>query len=404
VDVFKMAWRNVWRNRRRTLVTVAAMALALLVMILYNGLMEGYLLVMERNVLDLEMGDVQVFAPGYQDKPSIYTRIQDTGALLARLDRLGYPASGRLIGGGLAAAGDASAGVTLRGLVVERDAAVSQIYKHVGEGQWLASDRPGEAVLGRRLARTLGIKPGDELVVLGQAADGSIANELYTVRGVLKGVSDVTDRSGIFLTAEAFREFFILPSGEHQIIVRRPADLDLTTVASTIRDLAPKLEVKTWRELMPTIASMMDSMRGVTYTVFFIVYIAIGILILNAMLMAVFERIREFGVLKALGVGPGHVLGLILTESAFQTGLAILAGLTLSLPGLWYLTRVGINMGTLGGMSIMGLALDPVWRTVVTPNTFIHPVLILILIVSVAVLYPALKAAWISPLKAIRHQ
>lgn len=258
--------------------------------------------------------------------------------------------------------------------------------------------------MGRRLARTLGIKPGDELVVLGQAADGSIANELYTVRGVLKGVSDVTDRSGIFLTAEAFREFFILPSGEHQIIVRRPADLDLTTVASTIRDLAPKLEVKTWRELMPTIASMMDSMRGVTYTVFFIVYIAIGILILNAMLMAVFERIREFGVLKALGVGPGHVLGLILTESAFQTGLAILAGLTLSLPGLWYLTRVGINMGTLGGMSIMGLALDPVWRTVVTPNTFIHPVLILILIVSVAVLYPALKAAWISPLKAIRHQ
>ena len=93
LEIFKMAWRNVWRNQRRTLVTIAAMSFALFVMILYAGLIEGYLRNMERSVLDLEVGDVQVFAEGYRDNPSIYTRIDDPEALLAPLDAEGFPAA-----------------------------------------------------------------------------------------------------------------------------------------------------------------------------------------------------------------------------------------------------------------------------------------------------------------------
>ena len=404
MDVFKMAWRNVWRNQRRTIVTIAAMTLALLIMIIYSGLMEGYFLAMERIILDLEMGDVQVYAGDYRDNPSIYTRIEDPDDLLAHLDDLGYPASARLLGAGLAAAGESSAGVFFRGVVASRDAQVSHIYKHVAQGEWLSPEHPKGVVLGRRLAHTLGVKPGDELVAISQASDGSMANDLYTVRGVLKGISDVTDRAGIFMTAESFREFFVFPEGIHQIMVRLPPELELTEVAGTIQSLVPELDVKTWMELMPTLASMLDSARGLMITMFFIFYIAVGILVLNAMLMAVFERIRELGVLKALGFGPGHVLGLIIIESTFQAGIAILAGLALSLPCLWYLTQVGINMGTLGGMSMMGLAMDPVWRAAVNSSTFTSPVLTLVFIVSVAVLYPALKAAWIRPVEAMRHQ
>jgi putative ABC transport system permease protein len=148
---------------------------------------------------------------------------------------------------------------------------------------------------------------------------------------------------------------------------------------------------------------MLDSVRGLMIVVFFIIYLAIGILILNAMLMAVFERIREIGVLKALGFGPAWVLGLILAESGLQTGLAVLLGLALSVPGLWFLVEKGIDLGSLGGMSVMGLAVDPVWRAVVTLNTYKMPVLILVAIVSLAVLYPAAKAAVIRPVEAMRH-
>jgi ABC-type lipoprotein release transport system permease subunit len=403
LEIFKMAWRNVWRNRRRTLVTIAAMSLALLVMILYAGLMEGYLRNMERSVLDLEVGDVQVFADGYRRNPSIYTRIENPEALLAPLDAHGFPAAARLLAYGMAAAGESSAGVSFRGVDVERDARVSLVHEQVAHGSWLDSEDPKGVVLGRRLARMLGVKPGSELVVLTQGADGAMAYDLYTVRGVLRGIGDATDRTAVFMTAGAFRELLVVPDGVHQIIVRRPAEVDLPSTADRVHGLARELDVKTWRQLLPTISSMLDSARGAMIAMFFIIYVAIGILILNAMLMAVFERIREFGVLKALGVGPFDVLRLILVESAIQTGIAILVGVSLAVPGIWYLSRTGIDLGKLGGVTIMGIAWDPVWRAAVSVGIFTGPILVLVLIVAVAVFYPALKAALIHPVEAMHH-
>jgi len=398
-----MAWRNVGRNRRRTLVTTGAMSFALFVMILYAGLMEGYLRDMERSVLDLEVGDVQVFASGYRDNPSLYTRIEHPEALLAPLDADGFRASPRLLAYGMAAAGESSAGVSFRGVDVEREARVSLVHQQVDRGSWLDSADPKGVVLGRRLARTLGVEPGSELVVLTQGADGAMAYDLYNVRGILRGIGDATDRTGIFMTAGAFRELLVVPDGVHQIVVRRPADVDLPSAADRVHRLAHELDVKTWRQLLPTISSMLDSARGVMIAMFFIVYVAIGILVLNAMLMAVFERIREFGVLKALGVGPFDVLRLILAESAIQTGIAVVVGATLAVPGIWYLSRTGIDLAQLGGVSIMGIAWDPVWRAAVHAGAFVEPILVLVAIVAAAVLYPALKAALIRPVDAIRH-
>ncbi len=120
--------------------------------------------------------------------------------------------------------------------------------------------------------------------------------------------------------------------------------------------------------------------------------------------MAVFERIRELGLLKALGVGPGRILALIFIEGGLQTGIAIALALTLSVPGLRYLTEQGLDLSRLGGISFAGMAIDPVWHGVVTPMTVVGPVLTLVFIVSVSVLYPALKAARISPVDAMRHQ
>jgi ABC-type lipoprotein release transport system permease subunit len=359
---------------------------------------------MERIIVDLEMGDLQIHAEDYRNDPSIYTAIEEPAPLLAKLDSAGYRASARLLATGLAAAGDCSSGVGFIGVDAARDAEVSDVHVHVAEGSWLDPEVPAGVVIGRRLARTLNVSLGDELVVLSQAADGSMANELYEVRGVLKSIGDAVDRTGVFMTDSSFRELFVFPDGAHRIIVRTPDSVELTAASTEIKGIAAGLEVKTWRELHPTLASYQDSASSVIYVMFMIVYIAIGIVILNAMLMAVFERIREFGVIKALGVGPGGVLGLIFAESAIQTGVALVVGLLLSAPGSWYLAAEGFELTSMAGVSIAGVAFDPVWRSSISVETYTGPVFTMVIIVAIAVLYPAIKAARIRPVEAIHHQ
>ena len=263
-------------------------------------------------------------------------------------------------------------------------------------------------MLGYRLARTLAVAPGDELIVLSQATDGSMANDLFRVRGVLQSLSEETDRATVFLVEDQFRSFFALEDGAHQVIVRSGEGQDLTAAAGVVADAAaissPGAEVRSWRELLPGLANIFDSAQAAVQVVAFIVYVVIAILILNAMLMAVFERIREFGVLKAIGVSPGKVLALILVEGALQTGLAIAVGLTASLPALWFVVERGIDVGTLGGTALMGVSMDQVWTGSISPATIAGPVVILGFIVALAVLFPAIKAARISPIEAIHHQ
>jgi len=399
-----MAWRNVWRNRRRTLVTVAATTLAFTVMVLYSSLVQGYMRTMESNLLDLELGDVQLHSPDYRDDPSLYSSVEEASELLRLFDERGFPASARLLGFGLGAAEEASSGVQLRGIDVARDAQVSRISERVRDGLWLDPEQPYDVVVGAQLARTLGVEPGDELILLGQASDGSMANDLFVVRGVLWPVAEGVDRAGVFMTDETFRSFFVVPTGAHEIIVRRPAGMELNDLADAVRAMAPRQRVETWRELVPTLATMLDSVQGMMVIVFLIIYVAIGILILNAMLMAVFERIREFGVLKAIGYAPTQVLLIIFCEVGILTGLAVTIGLVLVVPGLWYLVNVGIDMGSLGGMAMMGMVLDPVWRGIVEPSVIITPLFTLLFIVGLAAIYPAAKAAWISPIRAIQHR
>ncbi len=398
-----MAWRNVWRNRRRSLVTMSAMTLALFFMILWSGLMEGYIQSMERNITDLEMGDVQIYAAGYRDRPSLYTRIEAPHALAAAIRARGYRVTTRLLASGLAAAQETSAGVQLYGIDIETDATVSSIHQHIGEGQWLDQAHPTEVVLGKHLAHTLGATVGTQIIVLTQAANGSMANEEYRVRGILKSMGEGINRAGLFMSSKEFRQVMVMDQGVHQLIVRRPPSKPLGAAGQELSALGADLDVKTWQQLQPTLAKMHETQRGAMGVLITIVYIAIGIIILNAMLMAVFERIREFGIMKALGLGPLQVLGLIVTESGIMTGLSLALGVAVSIPSLAYLSVYGVDLSTMGSISVAGIAMDPIWRAAVSPVTFGQPVLLFIAIVFIAVLYPAQKAARLEAIDALRH-
>jgi ABC-type lipoprotein release transport system permease subunit len=385
-------------------VTIAAMTLALYVLILYAGLIAGYLRDMESNIVELEIGDLQIMAPGYRDDPDLHTRIESGEAVLDPLRRLGFQASARVLAWGLVAAEDSSAGVQLRGVDVSADATVSRVHEHTGEGAWLDPSAPDGAVIGRRLSRMLGVGIGDELVVITQGLDGAMAYELLEVRGILSSIGDATDVAGVFVLEDTLRGLLGVQQGVHQIVVRRPEGTELAAAADGVRGVAPDLEVRTWQELNPTLASMLQTARQAIVFMYGIVYAAVAILILNAMLMAAFERIREIGVSKALGVGPLRIFGTIVLEAAFQAGIASGIGVALGVPTLLTLARNGLDLSFMGDVSVVGIAMQPIWYPDASLASYAGPVTALLTITFVAVVFPAWKAARIDPVEALHHR
>ncbi|MEN8190139.1 MAG: FtsX-like permease family protein [Thermodesulfobacteriota bacterium] len=406
MNLFRLAIKNVLRSRQRSAVTVSAMAFAGAIMIFYASLLEGWYVAMKQNAIGLEMGEMQVHAKGYRDDPDLYKLVTDEKRLVGVLRKKGLLAAPRLIGGGLAAAGSNSAGVMIRGIDLELEQQVTLLHRHVWHGQWLAGDDPAGVVIGRKLAKSLAVKVGDELVLVGQAADGSMANDLYRVRGILKSIGAATDSGGLIMSGAAFRQFMSLENGVHELVVKRisPA-LELTPLAQELRGRLDTLEVHTWQELQPVLARLFEMSNISLVIMLLITYAAVGILTLNAMLMSVFERIPEFGVMKALGVSGLNLFTLIVIETLILTTFAVTLSLVVGVPLSYHFSRVPLDFSWLleSSTTIAGIAFEPQWYCHLNSSSVILPTLFMYLVALIAIFYPAAKAALIRPVQAIHH-
>ena len=404
--ILSIASRNVVRNWRRTLVTTLAMGFAGMIMILFAALVEGMLQTSERNVVTMNLGDIQIHAQEYRDDPDLYKRIENADDLVHKLQQASFYATRRIYGFGLAAAGSTSAGVQLRGVDLENEETVTQIHKHVMQGSWLADTDPMGVVIGRKLARTLDIKPGDEVIFIGQASDGSMANDLYIVRGILKSIGEDVDRSGFFMVDRTFRELMVLPQGAHEIaVMRSDRSRDLQSATGQVAELAPGYETMNWRQLRPAIARILDLADAQTIIMVLITYVAVAMVVLNAMLMSVFERIRELGIMKAIGVTPWQLMLLVYAETMVQVVMASIIALASGWSVAHYFQHNGIDLSAISSsVSFGGVAMDPIWRAHVTTEALIVPIAFLFIIAAAAVIYPAIKAAVIRPVRAIYYR
>lgn len=405
MKILSIASRNVFRNWRRTLVTTVAMGFSGFIMILFAALMAGMLQTSERNAVAMNLGDIQIHAEGYRDDPDLYNRIDNTAGLVNKLQQAGFHATQRIYGFGLAAAGSTSAGVQMRGVNLKNEATVTQLHKHVMQGQWLADSDPMGVVIGRKLARTLGVRPGDEVIIIGQATDGSMANDLYTVRGILKSIGEEVDRAGFFMVERSFRELMVLPEGAHEIaVMRSDRSSDLESAAAQVAALARGYETLNWRQLQPVIARILDLADAQTIIMILITYVAVAMVILNAMLMSVFERIREFGIMKAIGVTPWQLMALVYAETMVQVVIASIISLVSGWSAAHYFQKNGIDLSAIASStSFGGVAIDPIWNAHVTTEALALPIVFLFIIAAAAVIYPAIKAAVIQPVKAIHY-
>ena len=259
-------------------------------------------------------------------------------------------------------------------------------------------------MLGKKLARSLNARVGSEIVVLVQAADGSLGNDLFTVTGILRSVGEGVDRNAAIMHLEDFRQLFVMPEGLHEIAVNTKGRIPLATLTETLSRLAPQAQVKTWRQLLPTLSDMIQ-LSGASMTLFgAIFFLAAGLGVMNTMLMATYERAREFGLLKALGTSPWRIVRDVTAEAGLLACLSSVFGVLAGLAASYALQKIGLDTASIAGeTTIAGVAFDPVWRAALSLKAVVEPVIIMWGVCILAAVYPAAMSARLDPVRSM-HQ
>lgn len=394
-----MAWRNVWRNARRSLITMTALGLGVAgIVSLYSYRELTYGLIV-KDVTQGLVGHLQVHGAGYQEAPALTTLVKNPVQVAAAVQGAlpGARSERRVLGAGLAGAGERSAPVMVMGL----EAGSTALYK-LHEGKDLGE--PGRVLVGRELAVELGVTPGAELVLVSQATDGSVANDRYVVAGTFTSSSSEFDATAVVMALADSQAFFGLGDGVHQLVVRLPTDEeDLSPEVGALRaalDLQT-LEAVSWSEMLPQMRASMKSKRGSQGFMDFVIGLIVGLGVFNAMTMSVFERTRELGVLASVGTRPSRLLGMVMLEALWQGVIAFVLGVGLAAAILFGIGSIDLSSVFQGDM--MGVRMPGRMELTILPASLTGAAGVAFFSAFLGALLPALRAMRLQPVEALRH-
>lgn len=387
---------------------MSAVAFAALVLIFMLSWQFGSYETMINSAVAIHSGHLQVQAEGYQDKQRMGQVVRDPASIRSLLDAIpevaGHTARAKAFS--LVSSEKRSYAALVVGIEPKQEARVSTIETLVRKGEYLAPGDGNQALLGRLLARNLRVDVGDEVVLLGQGRDGSIAATAVRVKGVFESGQDELDRSTLQIPLDFFQEVYAMRGAVHEVVVLGD-DLDAVpgikqrlTSAFRKTDAGDGRVVLDWKELMPGLIQsiQMDLVSGFLFYVILIVVVAFSIM--NTFLMAIFERKKEFGVLMALGSRPGRLSRLILTECSIMTGLGVALGIVLGMAVTVYFQVHGIHFS--GASEILrqfGLP-ERMYPELSFLSVGVGTAVVL-LITSFAVIYPTLQVRRLHPVDAM---
>ncbi|MEN0068078.1 MAG: FtsX-like permease family protein [Myxococcota bacterium] len=406
--LISVAWRNLWRHTRRSLITAGAMAVGVALCMAMVAFQDGTFENLFEVMVEQQLGHVQIHHPEYPAGRVLHDTVPDAAALVEQLDGLESTAavSGRLNGFALVGGEDKSAGAMLVGVVPERLLQTFPLDERTKAGRFI--EGPGEIALGEKLAEELDVGLGDGVVVVTQAADGSLGNAVLNVVGTYRSGNTQMDRNGAYLTLGDLQELLVLHDQIHQITALTKDAEAIEPYVTGIEAIVDRedVEIQPWWIASPQTAQLMGSRDVAVFIILGIVFGAAAFGVLNTMMMSVFERTRELGVLRALGIRAGRLVALIVIESLFLAVVASAMGLGLGAVLDYYVVTVGFDMSAAAedGFSFSGVTIDPVIKGVVKVESIVQ-ILVAVLLVSVlASLYPAIRAANLKPVEAIRSE
>lgn len=418
----RLAWRNVWRNPRRTALTVAATVFAVFLTVFFVGMADGTHGKLIEDSVRVHSGHVTLAARGYLEERTLDQAVHLDASLRHILDTTPGVAgwTPRIASFALVSKGAASEGVAVLGVDPRSEGEVSTLPDRVVRGRFLQAGESHEILLGRRLADSLGVHLGDQVLLYGIAYSLENAYELFTVTGLVALPEPSLERRLTLISLHDAADFYVYGDRVSEIAVLAAHSVETEKLRGVLRsELAADgdghrsvdgnghlgsepVQVYTWREVMPELDQYIVLDRAGMILMLIILVVVVGFGILNTILMAVLERTRELGVLLALGLSPGSIFRIVYWESLFLAGVGLVVGLALAVPVVAWLEGHPIPLAGNWEAVTELIGAEPVMVFALKASNPIDSAVTILFVALVAALYPALKASRGRPVDALR--
>jgi ABC-type lipoprotein release transport system permease subunit len=350
-----------------------------------------------------QLGHIQIHKEEYLDRPSLYKTINDLEKIAGVLTGITEVDSWtpRLFSAGLASVGEKTAGVRIIGIDVKRENRTTNFRGKITSGSMFSENLASEVIIGKGLAKILKAKVGDEVIILSQAADGSIANDKYTIKGFIESGDEIGDRISFYLPLKTAQELLVLNGRVHEIAITLKRLSDLNRVKNLLIQRVDNepLTVETWQEFAKSFYRAMKADKEGMWIMLLVVMLVVAVGVLNTVLMAVLERRREYGVLKAIGTRPGQLIKMVLLEVNILGLLCVAAGIGVGLLLNYWASTQGYSLSeplSYGGMEFQTM------KSIINARSFYLPAAIVAVSATLVSLFPAIKAARTRPAQAMR--
>ena len=405
--ILQLAWRNVLRNARRSLITVAAIALGLGALLFLWGFNDGVHNSMMRNLQQVIIGSVQIHAAGYFRHPKLDRSLSDAGRVRRLLEDAGENGgvlayTSRLRTFALAAGDDTSEGLVLLGVDPARERQVTRLHARVSRGRFILPDDDKACVLGATTARNLGVKLNDDVVILAQDRYGALAAERFRLVGIIESGEMGIDRGLAVTSLKALDAMLDMQGRVTEIVVQTPP-ARLEALTRHLRQALPDdYEVLRWYDMYPMMKQWVELENAFYYIFLSVVLLIVAAGVMNTVLMSTLDRFHEFGVMMALGCRRWRLAAMVAVESMLLglVGVVVGAGFGLTLVAVFH--HVGIDLSAQMD-TVARFYINPVVRTEIDTDHLLNTVLSVLAASLFAALVPAWRAARLQPVQAIHH-
>lgn len=402
----RMAWRNLWRQKRRTWLTVGAMIFSNLLLVFMISLQFGSYRMMIDNTLKPYTGHMQVQLNTYLDDPKLRNSFDNIIPLAQQLRKQlnNDMIAARGVVFAMTSSKKRSYGLQIIGVEPRYEPEVSSLSGLLQKGHYFNDINAKEILIGSILARNLQVNIGDELTLLGTGRDGSFAADVVIVIGIFESGIDDVDRSMAQIPLGYFQSLFSMGSGGHNIVINAK---DLTLVAALQKNvsqlIAPynNLRVINWSQLQPGLKQAIQADMVSAWFMYAILIVLVAFSVLNTQLMSVLERTREFGIMMALGVKPARLGILVITETTLMSTLGLVIGTGLGALLAYYLSIVGFSYPGMEEMAGKFNLPDRMYPSLSLLSVFLGPGIVFLFSLLASV-YPALRLLFLQPVKAMR--